>query len=101
MLRHSADFSFAVERINISNMYIVNVYVRNLLVLLAVPVLSYISFSYALTTRKLRWIILALVLFAAAIVTKTYNFEKAPIVFHLMVYVLIFIYLRGASRKNG
>lgn len=96
----SSDFSFATERINISNLYIINVYVRNVLILMAIPVISYISFAYALATRKTRWIVLSLVLFTASVVTKTYNFEKTPIVFHLMVYVLILIYYKGGIKTK-
>lgn len=100
MVHHPPDFSFATERINISNMYIVNVYVRNIIVLLAIPVIGYVSFAYALTTRRTKWIILALVFFAASAITKTYNFEKTPLVFHLMVYVLIFIYYKGGIKTK-
>lgn len=88
-------FDFAFERIRITNLYFFHPYVKNILILSFIPLLSYIVFSYMLKIRKKKWYILFGILFFASILTKTYNFEKSPIVFHLAVFVLIMVYHKG------
>lgn len=98
-LIHAPDeFNFATERVRISSISVVNSYVTNIMILMMIPLLSYVSFAYMLTTKKKRWMILFAVLFIAAGICKTYKFEKSPIVFHLLIYVLILIYLKGGIK---
>lgn len=100
LLEQPDGFSFATERIRINQIVVGSVHVRNLLILTAIPVLSYLSFAFLMKTKQKRWFILAMVLFVAAILTKTYNFEKSPIVFHLAIYLFIIIYYKGGMKSR-
>lgn len=94
------NFDFAHERIRIGNVYFIHPYITNLLILQGIPLLSYLSFAFALIEKEKRWYILAGVLFMASVITKTYKFSKAPLPFHLFVYVLICIYLCGGIKRG-
>lgn len=63
-----------------------------------IPVLAYISFASAFATREKKWIAISGILFVASCLCKTYKFEKSPIIFHLLIYVLIIIYLSGGIK---
>lgn len=93
-------FDFNTERIRINGIYVIHPIVRNIAILLAIPLLSYLSFAYMLASRRLAWKLLFVVFFAAAVLTRTHNFEKSPLVFHLVVYLLIFIYTKGAIKMK-
>lgn len=96
MLIHAPEgFNFSLERVRIGNSYLIHPYISNILILTCLPILSYIAFTYLLEKRQKRWYILFGILFFASILTKTYNFEKSPIVYHMAIFVLIFIYYRG------
>lgn len=90
-----SGFNYAIERQRINALYIVHPIFRNLILLLGIPLASYVVFSYFLVSRKLKWGVLFLLLFVSSLITKTYNFEKAPIVFHLAIYFFIFINYKG------
>lgn len=96
----STSFDFAHERIRIGSVYFLHPYITNLLILQGIPLLSYLSFAFALIEKEKRWYILAGVLFIASVITKTYKFSKAPLPFHLFVYVLICIYLYGGIKRR-
>lgn len=99
-LIHSPEgFDFATERTRIGETYFIHPYISNILILSVIPLFSYISFAYAMTVREWKWILLAVVLFAASIIVKTYKFEKSPVVFHLLIFVLIYIYLHGGIKR--
>lgn len=100
LIFNSGEFDFAHERIRIGNVYFIHPYITNLLILQGIPLLSYLSFSFALIEREKRWYILTSILFIASVVTKTYKFSKAPLPFHLFVYILICIYLFGGIKKR-
>ncbi len=100
MVHAPAGFDFALERSRINSVIVINQYVRNLLILQFIPLLSYVTFAFALSTKKLKWNVLAVVFFIASIITKTNNFSKSPIIFHLFIYLLIFIYLKGGLKKR-
>ncbi|MBC8570463.1 oligosaccharide repeat unit polymerase [Zongyangia hominis] len=99
MIAAPADFNFALERTRINSIIVINQYVRNLLILQFIPLVSYITFAFSLSTRKMKWHVLTVVFFAAALVTKTNNFSKSPVIFHLFIYLLIFIYIRGGLKR--
>lgn len=94
------EFNFMTERIKISNINLINQYVKNILVLSFMPVLSYISFVYAYTTRRIRWILLFGVMFVCSIFTKTYNFAKTPVVFYMFTFVLIYIIINNGIKRR-
>ena len=93
------DFNYATERVRISSIYVIHPYITNILVLSIIPLLSYIAFSYAMSVKKLRWWLLTFVLLCMSIIVKTHGFDKSPLIFHLLVYVLIFIYNQGGIRN--
>ncbi|MFR1707586.1 MAG: O-antigen polymerase [Clostridium sp.] len=93
-------FNFKTARINISNVTIIHQYVKNILVLSLIPVFSYISFVYAYTTKKLRWILLFITLLICSVFTKTYNFAKTPVIFYLFTFVIIYIMLNNGIKRK-
>lgn len=101
MFVHAPEgFSMALERTRISGMYIFSPIITNILVLTMIPLLSYMAFSYALTFRTKKWCVLSAVLFLASLVVKTYKFEKSPVLFYIMVFVLIYVYSRGGINQT-
>ena len=100
LISQPEGFEFANERIRINSIVLINSIVRNILVLQLIPLLSYITFSFMLVTKKFKWVILTVILFIASIITNTFNFEKAPIVIHLAVYLIILIYKFGGIKKR-
>lgn len=92
-------FNFKTERIKVAQITIINQYIKNILVLSLIPVLSYIGFTYACTTKKIRWFLLFAVLFISSIFIKTYNFAKTPVVFYLFTLVILFIILNNGIKK--
>ena len=100
LVRTPAGFEFGVERQRISHIVIINSYVKNLLIGLFLPLLSYVAFAYAVVLKKFWWWALTFVLVGAAIVSVTINFEKSPVLFYLFVLLLILMYAKGGiSRK--
>ena len=94
----SSNFNFALERARINDSYFIHPYISNILVLMLIPMLSYISFSYFVAMRTKRWAILSIVLFIASVIVKTYKFEKSPLVFYFVAFILIYIYFRGGIK---
>ena len=93
-------FNYKTERIRVSQVSIINQYVRNILILSLIPVLSYIAFVYSCMTKSLRWISLFIVLFLASICTKTYNFAKTPVIFYLFTFVIIYIIINNGIKRR-
>ena len=93
-----SNFNFALERARINDSYFIHPYISNILVLMLIPMLSYISFSYFVAMRTKRWAILSIVLFIASVIVKTYKFEKSPLVFYFVAFILIYIYFRGGIK---
>ncbi len=99
LLHAEAGFNFKTERIIISNTVIINQYVKNILILSFIPVTSYISFAYAITTKKIRWIVLFIVLFGSSLIVKTYNFAKTPVVFYLFTFIILYILINNGIKR--
>lgn len=85
----NSNFSLARERIILTNNFAGNSYIRNILVLTLIPMLSYISYIYMRVTKKQKWKIMFAVLFLLSIICKTYNFEKAPIIYYLFYFYIL------------
>ncbi|OJU14510.1 MAG: hypothetical protein BGN88_07935 [Clostridiales bacterium 43-6] len=100
LIRAEAGFNFGTERIKISGLSVINNYVKNILILSFIPVMSYVAFVFALITKKSRWILLFVVLFCASVIVKTYNFEKSQVIFYLFVYLIIYTYVKGRISKK-
>lgn len=86
----------SAERIAISTGNQMNQYIRNLVVLTFTPILSYLAFVYALSTKKKRWYGLFAILLVASVFIKTYNFAKSPLAFYIFAFVIIYIVVKGA-----
>lgn len=87
------NFSIITNRVEISNHFTGNEYVRNILALGMVPYLSYIIYIYSKIINTKKWNILFILLFISSILCKTYNFEKAPIILYLLFFLIIKIIL--------
>lgn len=94
----SSEFNFATERSRIGSLFFINAYFTNIFVLLMIPLLSYVSFAYLLSTKKKKWLIMTSILFIASIIVKTYKFEKSSLIFYLAAFVLILIYFKGGIK---
>ena len=73
------SFDFATERINSNRNFDGNVYVKNIIMLIITPLLSYIAYVYMRTTKEKKWIILFILSFILSIIIKTYDFSKSPV----------------------
>lgn len=93
------NFNFGIERSRISNLYFIHPYVTNILILQFIPLFSYLSFTFSVLSKKKKWYILTTILFVASLVTKTYKFSKGPLPFHILVYLIIFMYITGRIKK--
>lgn len=98
LINPNSTLNFNKARIDINAIEIIHPIFTNIVILTGIPVLSYLTFAKALASRKWKWWILFAVMFIASAITKTYNFEKSPIVFHLAIFVLIFIYFSGGIK---
>lgn len=93
---HNSDFNFSLERQINEDINIFGVtYIKSIMILYAIPVLSFLAFGFFIATKKRRWGMLFAVLFVASIIVKTYNFAKAPIVLYLLILMIIFIVYNG------
>lgn len=101
---HDPSFDFALERIRNSGIVAFGgnygYYIKNIIVILGIPLVSYTTIGYAIANKKLKWIILACICFAMSIITKTLDFSKSPLIFHLFVIILIFIYYKGGIKNS-
>lgn len=101
MFFHDSNFNLSVERQINDQIQVLGIsYIKSIVVLFGIPIISYITAAYALANRELKWIILAIICFGMALITKTYDFSKSPVVFHLFVYLLILIYYKGGIKNK-
>ncbi|MCB6203671.1 oligosaccharide repeat unit polymerase [Extibacter muris] len=98
LLSAPEGFNFSLARQRISSTYLWHPYVSNILVLAAIPLLSYCAFAYFLVKRDKKWGILFFLLLGSSILTKTYDFAKSPVVYYLAVFLVIYIYYKGKIR---
>lgn len=89
----NSDVDLAVERINVSRNFDGNQYVKNLIMLLITPIISYIAYIYMRTTKEKKWKLLFAFLFILSILALTYNFEKSPSLYYLIFFFVIEIML--------
>lgn len=91
-------FEMTSARGQISSIYFINAYVSNIVIAIVIPLASYLSFSYVVLTKKRKWKVVAIVTFLMSVITKTIKFEKSPLAFHLLIFVLIFMYAVGGIK---
>lgn len=92
------SFDFATERINSGRNFSGNQYIKNIIMLIITPLLSYISYIYMRTTSEKKWKILFGILFILCVFIKTYDFEKAPIIYYVCFFFIIEVML-GKTAK--
>ncbi|WP_051272195.1 O-antigen polymerase [Shimazuella kribbensis] len=97
ILGNTADL--AKGRIDAKEGYTGIVYVKNILAIGLTPLLSIISFAYALKTHRWAWRVLFGFLFVGAMIIQLYNFEKAPAMFYMIMLVLTSIFV-GKLKLN-
>lgn len=98
---HDSGFDFALERIRIQGITILgNEYIKNIIISIGIPIISYFTLSYALATKDKYWVILAILTFLSSIVVKTYDFSKSPLLFHFFVFLLIVIYYKKGIKNS-
>lgn len=87
-------------RISVSRDFSGNVYVRNLLALSLMPVLSYVWMFYYIATRRLTDILMVgvTVLFSASILY--YDFSKAPLLWYFISFIFVYFYALGRVRGS-
>lgn len=83
------SFDFAKERIRIGRNFSGNIYIKNIVVLMVIPLLSHIAYAYMRVTKEHRWKILFIILFIMSILAKTMDFAKAPIIYYICFFFII------------
>lgn len=75
------------------------VQIRNIFAIGLPPILSLISYIYAVGTKLLRWKLLFVVLFGISILMNIYDLQKAPIFFYILMFMLVNVYI-GKLKLN-
>lgn len=95
------NIGILLERVAITRDFGGNQYIRNILALSMIPMLSYLAYIYYRVTNKKRWKRLFCVLFLGAVLCKTYNFAKGPVIFYVFYFYLLDVLLgRIKNHKN-
>ena len=88
-----SSFDFATERVNVNRNFDGNIYVKNIIMLIITPILSYIAYIYMRTTKEKKWIILFAISFILNIFIKTYDFSKSPLIYYICYFFIIEVML--------
>lgn len=88
-----SSFDFATERVEANRNFDGNIYVKNIIMIVITPILSYIAYIYMRTTKEKKWIILFALSFILNIFIKTYDFSKAPLIYYICYFFIIEIML--------
>ncbi len=87
-LTKSAD-ELNLMRIQDTRGFTGNSYIRDVVMCTLTPLVSYVAYIYMRKTKEPKWMIVFAILFVASVIVKTYNFEKAPVVYYIIyLYVL-------------
>lgn len=94
---HMSDLggSQAAIRINITRNFSGNIYIRNLIFQNFNPIISYFSYLIFRVTRKKKWLLLFIINLLLSLLIKTYNFEKAPILYYFFYFCILEILLNN------
>ncbi len=84
-----SNFNFAEERINTVRNFNGNEYIKNIVMLMVTPILSYIAYIYMRTTKEKKWLILFIISFILNVFVKTYDFSKAPLIYYICYFFII------------
>lgn len=79
-----------------------NAIIKNIVMLILTPLVSYVAYIYFRTTKiyKKEWAILFICSFALSIVIKTYDLEKAPVIYYMFYYYVIEVILGNKKLFN-
>jgi len=91
VLSHDSDS--AKLRIEIGRNFSGNTYIKNILMLWLTPLLSYFSYIYFRSSHKKKWGLLFAITFLLSLLVKTYDFQKAPVIYYLFYFYIIEILL--------
>lgn len=91
---------FAVTRIDVTRNFQGNEYVKNILAIGFTPFLSYVAYGYKKLINTWSNRLWFYVMFVFSVLIITYNFEKGPILFYLLGFVLFRVYLKGGISKK-
>lgn len=83
----------AALRIDINRSFTGNTYIKNLIMILLTPLLSYFTYIYFRVTHKKKWGFIFIINLFLSILIKTYDFQKSPIVYYLFNYYMIEVML--------
>lgn len=83
----------SLNRIEITREFKGNVYIRNIFMLTVTPMLSYIAYLYMRITKQWKWRFLFALLFLYSVIAKTYNYEKAPVIWYIFYFYILEILL--------
>ena len=93
-----SSFDYAVERIKSGRNFPGNEYIKNIVMLLLTPLLSYLSYIYMRTTHEKKWRYIFAISFILCLFVKTYDFSKAPIVYYIAYFFFIEIIIGNIKR---
>lgn len=82
-----------LERVTITRDFAGNQYIRNIFALTMLPMLSYLAYIYYRITNRRNWKWLFFILLFLAILCKTYNFAKGPVIFYIFYFYLLDVLL--------
>lgn len=91
----TSSSELGVVRINSSRFFSGNVYVKNILALMLMPLLAYVWCFYFIATRRLTDRLVFIVSFLFAISILYYNFAKGPLLWYLVSYIFVWFYAKG------
>ena len=92
------SFAFDVERINNGRNFVGNEYIRNLVMLLLTPMVSYLSYIYMRKTHDKKWRYLFICSFILCLFVKTYDFSKGPLIYYIAYF--FFLEIMMGNIKN-
>ena len=77
-----------------------NVYIRNIIVIQIIPLVSFVAYGYCRLYKKRIFKLWALFIFILGILAVTYTGEKKPIVVYILSFVVIESIIKGGFNKK-
>lgn len=69
------------------------IYLKNIFALALTPIISLVSYGFALTTKQKKWKLLFYPLFMGSLFIQIYDFQKAPIIFYIGSIILLRMFI--------
>lgn len=77
-----------------------NIYVRNILGSILLPILAYTSYCYYLMTKSKFDLLWFISMFVAAFLMLVHNFEKSPFIFFLFGFIFLYVLVKNRISKT-